>query len=159
MTLAAEKNGLIERLTQLSERAAGGTEIEITEVQLRGGGKARLLRVYIDKPGGVTHGDCELVSERLGRLLDEEDALPGDSYTLEVSSPGVERKLSKPRDFERAVGQKIRLSVQPAIEGQTRFEGKLVQFTGNLLEVETRPGEVVRIPLQQVHKANLKFEW
>jgi len=156
---AAEHTGLLDKLTELGERAASGTGIEVAEVQLRGGGKARLLRVFIDKPNGVTHGDCELISERLGKLLDEQDAMPGDSYTLEVSSPGVERKLSRPRDFERVVGQKIRLAVREPIEGQTRFEGKLAQFAGGTLDMEIAPGQVVRVPLEQVQKANLKFEW
>jgi len=156
---AAEKTGLLEKLTDLSERAATGTGIEVAEVQLRGAGKARLLRVYIDKPGGITHADCELISGRLGRLLDEEDAVPGDSYTLEVSSPGVERKLSQPRDFQRVVGQKIRLAVRDPIEGQTRLEGKLALFAEVILHLEVAPGDRVQVPLEQVQKANLKFEW
>jgi len=156
---AVEKSGLIERITELGEQAAAGTAIEIAEVQLRGAGKARLLRIYIDKPGGVTHGDCELISQKLGKLLDEGDVIPGDSYTLEVSSPGVERSLLKPRDFERVIGQKIRLAVREPIEGQTRFEGKLAQFSGETLDVEISPGRLMHVPLQQVQKANLKFEW
>ncbi len=156
---AVERTGVVERITELGERAATGTDIEIAEVQLRGGGNARLLRIYIDKPSGVTHGDCELISERLGKLLDEEDAVPGESYTLEVSSPGVDRKLSRPRDFERVIGQKIRLAIREPIEGQTRFEGKLAQFADSTLELETAPGHLVQVPLEQVQKANLKFEW
>src|SRR5579875_884776 len=156
---AVEKSGLIERITELGEQAAAGTAIEIAEVQLRGAGKARLLRIYIDKPGGVTHGDCELISQKLGKLLDEGDVIPGDSYTLEVSSPGVERSLLKPRDFERVIGQKIRLAVREPIEGQTRFEGKLAQFSGETLDVEISLGRLMHVPLQQVQKANLKFEW
>ncbi len=154
-----EQSGVLERITRLGEQAATGTGIEIVEIQLRGGGKARLLRVYIDKPGGVTHADCQLISEKFGHLLDAEDAVPGESYTLEVSSPGVERKLSKPRDFERVLGQKIRVGVQEPIEGQVRFEGKLAQLADGELELETEPGHRVRIPLAQVQKANLKFEW
>ena len=154
-----EKTELIQRITELGEQAAAGTLIEIAEVQLRGAGKARLLRVYIDSPGGVTHGDCELISQRLSKLLDDEDTIPGDSYTLEVSSPGVERNLSKPRDFERAVGKKIRLAVRDPIEGQTRFEGKLARFADQALDLELSPGRLVHVPLEQVHKANLKFEW
>jgi ribosome maturation factor RimP len=156
---AVEKSGLIERITALGEQAAAGTPIEIAEVQLRGAGKARLLRVYIDRPGGVTHGDCELISQKLGRLLDDEDAIPGDSYTLEVSSPGVERPLSKPRDFERAVGQKIRLAVRDPIDGQTRFEGRLADVAANTLQLEISPGRLLPIPLERIQKANLKFEW
>jgi ribosome maturation factor RimP len=156
---ALEETGLVQRITELGEQAALGTGIEIAEIQLRGAGKARLLRVYIDKPGGVTHGDCELISEKLGKLLDEEDAVPGESYTLEVSSPGIDRKLSKPRDFERVVGQKIRVAVQEPIEGQKWFEGKLAQLAEGMLEVETAPGHSVRVPLEQVRKAKLKFDW
>jgi ribosome maturation factor RimP len=156
---AAQETELVERITELSERAAAGTGIELAEVQLKGSGKARLLRVYIDKSSGVTHGDCELISERLGKLLDEQDIMPEGSYTLEVSSPGVERKLCKARDFERVVGQKVRLALRQPIDGRSRLEGRLSRFGDGLLEIETAPGEQVRIPLDQVQKANLKFEW
>ena len=73
---AVQNKELVERITELGERSAMGTGIEIAEIQLRGAGNARLLRVYIDKPGGVTHGDCQLISERLGKLLDEDDPFP-----------------------------------------------------------------------------------
>jgi ribosome maturation factor RimP len=157
---AVQNKELVERITELGERSAMGTDIEITEIQIRGAGRARLLRVYIDRPGGVTHGDCQLISERLGKLLDEEDPIPDSGYTLEVSSPGIDRKLTKPRDFERVVGQKIKLAVQPP--GETRrslVEGRLAQFSGGALEVEIAPGNLVRVPLESVQKANLKFEW
>jgi ribosome maturation factor RimP len=156
---AIERNDLLEKITRLGEEAAQGTGIEIAEIQLKGNGKARLLRVYIDKPEGVTHADCELISANFGKLLDEDDTLLSEGYTLEVSSPGVERKLSRPRDFERVIGQKIKLAVREPIEGQTRFEGKLREFASETLQVEVAPGHSVRIPLQQVQKANLKFEW
>jgi ribosome maturation factor RimP len=157
--LSAEKIGLIDRITELSERAAIGTSIEIVEVQLRGGGNARLLRIYIDKPGGVTHGDCELISERLGKLLDEEDPLQEGSYTLEVSSPGLERKLVKPRDFERVLGKKLKLALRQPLEGRNHLEGKLKQIAEGVLDVETASGEHLKVPLDQVQKAALKFDW
>jgi ribosome maturation factor RimP len=152
--------GLIKRITELSEEAAAGSNVEIVEVDLRGSGKARLLRVYIDKPGGVQHGDCEYISGRLSALLDEQDAVPGEeAYTLEVSSPGVERKLQRPRDFERALGQKIRISLREPMETRRLLEGKLAAFTGDTLEVETAPGKLTQVPLKSVQKASLKFEW
>ncbi len=156
---AVEQTGIVERITELGEQAAANTGIEIAEIQLRGAGKARLLRVYIDKAGGVTHGDCELISSRLGALLDAEDAVPGESYTLEVSSLGLERRLSKPRDFERVLGQKIQVGIQQPLEGQRRFEGRLTGVADGVLELETGPGHLVRVPLANVQKANLKFEW
>ncbi|HMF77871.1 MAG TPA: ribosome maturation factor RimP [Bryobacteraceae bacterium] len=156
---AVEQSGFVERITELGERAAMGTDIEIVEIQLRGAGKARLLRIYIDKPGGVTHEDCALISERLGKLLDEENVIPEDGYTLEVSSPGVERKLSKPRDFERVVGQTVRLAVQEPGQPRTSVTGKLAEVADGTLALEIKPGSVLRVPLEQVQKANLKFEW
>lgn len=156
---AAERSELLEKIAEIAERTASGTGIEVADVQLRGAGKARLLRVYIDRPGGVTHGDCELISERVGRMLDEEDVIPGDSYTLEVSSLGLERPLSKLRDFERVIGEKIGITVKQPIDGAVRVEGNLVRAADNVLDVETTPGHTVHIPLEQVQKAKLKFEW
>ncbi len=85
--------------------------------------------------------------------------IPGDAYTLEVSSPGIERRLTKPRDFERVVGQKIKLTTLQPVDGHTSLEGKLEQVADGSLKVEVAPGNLVQIPLQQVRKANLKFEW
>ncbi|HLH02989.1 MAG TPA: ribosome maturation factor RimP [Bryobacteraceae bacterium] len=155
----AEKAEILDRITELGERAAAGTPVEIVEIELKGSGKARLLRVYIDKPGGVTHGDCELISERLGKLLDEGDVIPGDSYTLEVSSPGLERRLTRPRDFERVLGQNVKVVLREPLEGQNRWEGKLEQVADDAIELAVPGGNRLRIPLTQLQKANLKFEW
>ena len=102
----------------------------------------------------------ELVrGETLGALLDEQDAMPGESYTLEVSSPGVERPLRKLRDFERVVGQRIKVVLREPLEGQKRVEGKLRGIDGNAIDLEMAPGESRRIAIEQIQKANLKFEW
>jgi ribosome maturation factor RimP len=154
-----EQSGLTEKIASLGERAALGTGIEIAETQVRGAGNARLVRVYIDKPEGVTHGDCELISEKLGKLLDEEDVVPDGSYTLEVSSPGIERKLSKPRDFERVVGRKIWLAFERPGESRTSLEGTLTNFANGTLELEVASDKTIQIPLELVQKAKLKFEW
>jgi ribosome maturation factor RimP len=155
---SVEQSALAQRLAELGERAAAGSGIEVADIQLRGAGKARLLRVYIDKPGGVTHADCEVISRRIGELLDEENVLPDDSYTLEVSSPGVDRPLKKPRDFERVIGQKIRVKLRQAV-GRNRFEGKLLAMAGETITVEIAPGDQLQVPLGEIEKANLKFEW
>jgi len=157
--ISTDKAEIVGRIAGLAERVAAGTSIEIVEVQFRGGGKARLLRVYIDKPGGVTHGDCEMISERLSRLLDDEDVIPGDSYTLEVSSPGAERRLATLRDFERVVGKKLKLLLVQPRQGQASLEGRLRDISAGVLALEHPGGELLHIPLDQVRKANLKFEW
>lgn len=157
---AIAKVELASRVTEICEQAAAGTGLEIVEVDVLGGGKARLVRIYIDKPGGISHADCELISDRAGGFLDEEGVMPEEeSYTLEVSSPGVERKLTKARDFERFQGQKIKLSLREPIGNQKRWEGKLARFAQDTIELETAPGQVLKIPLTQVQKANLKHEW
>lgn len=158
MPVAVNKE-LEDKLTELGTEAARETGIEIAEVQVRGVGKARLVRVYIDKPQGVTHGDCETISQRLSDLLDQQDLIPEDSYTLEVSSLGVERKLVKARDFERVVGQKVLVSVKEAAPGAHQFEGKLLAVSEGALEIETGPDQAVRVPLDQVQRAKLRFDW
>src|SRR3982074_1505499 len=103
------KEAVVSKITDIAVRVGASEGIEIVDVQLLGGGGARLLRIYIDKPAGVTHADCEFISNQVGTILDIEDVVPGAKYTLEVSSPGLERKLSTPRDFERFVGQKAKV--------------------------------------------------
>jgi ribosome maturation factor RimP len=156
------RQDIVGKIEQIAERVAASEGLEVVAVEFAGGGRSRLLRIYIDKPGGVTHGDCELVSLQVGTILDVEDVIPGERYTLEVSSPGVERKLVKPRDYERSVGQKIKVTLrEPLAPGsnQRNYEGTLAGFADNVLVFEPQPGAEFRIPLDQVAKANLKFEW
>ena len=150
---------VIERARAICERVGNQEGLEIVEVDLVGGGRHRVLRIYIDKPGGVSHADCEKVSHQVGEILDVEDVIPGAGYTLEVSSPGVERKLSKPRDFERFVGEKVKVSLRAPLENQRHWQGMLAAFANGTVTLETAPGKSIQFPLEQVERANLKFEW
>ena len=150
---------LVKRITEIAEEVGRRAGIEIVELDLLGGGRARVLRIYIDKPEGVTHADCEMISHQVGAVLDAEDVVPGESYTLEVSSPGVERKLTKPADFERFAGQRAKISLAEPVEEQRHWEGTLRGIEGNRIKIEPSEGRVVEIPLEQVRKANLKFHW
>ncbi|MGH9659024.1 MAG: ribosome maturation factor RimP [Bryobacteraceae bacterium] len=149
---------LIARIEQIAGRVARSEGLEVVDVELKGGGSSRFLRISIDKPTGVTHADCELVSQQVGTILDVEDVVPG-RYTLEVSSPGVERKLRGLQDFERFRGRKVKVVLREALEGQKRLEGILAGVEGGEIALEAAPGRVVRFSLEQVDKANLKFEW
>ena len=95
----------LDQVRAIVERVAGSMGLEVVEIELRGGGKSRMLRIFIDKPAGVTHEDCASVSREVSTILDVEDAVPGGSYVLEVSSPGLDRKLSRAADFERFRGR------------------------------------------------------
>ena len=85
-----------ERVREIAERVASSSGLEVVEVEFRGGGKSRMLRVFLDKPAGITHEDCANFSREFGTILDVEDAVPGGRYVLEVSSPGLDRKLTRP---------------------------------------------------------------
>ena len=153
------KEAIVKKITEIAERVAEPEGIDIVEVQLLGGGKARLLRIFIDKIEGVSHKECEFMSQQVGTILDVEDVIPGDSYTLEVSSPGVERKLTKPQDFTRFTGQKVKFVLREPVENQSRWEGTLAGFSDGLIALEPAAGKVIHFPLDKVEKANLKFEW
>jgi ribosome maturation factor RimP len=153
------RDGVVTRITEIAERVAQSEGLEIVEIEFLGGGASRLLRVYIDKPEGVTHGDCENISYRLGAVLDEEDIVPGEKYTLEVSSPGVERKLTKPADYQRFTGQKAKIALTDPVEAQKHWVGVIRALDGNVVTLEPSEGKLVQIPLDKVRKANLKFEW
>ena len=157
----AEQNreAVIGKVREIAERVGASEGLEVVEVELLGGGSNRVLRIFIDKPAGVTHADCEFISQHVGTILDVEDVVPGAGYTLEVSSPGVERKLSTPKEFERFVGKKIKVSLRQPVENQRHLTGTLKSFDSGVITLEPAPGKSVQFPLDQVQKANLKFEW
>jgi ribosome maturation factor RimP len=156
---AGNREAVTEKVREISERVASSAGLEVVDVQLLGGGQSRLLRIYIDKPEGVTHADCEFITQHVGTILDVEDVIPGSRYTFEVSSPGVERKLTKPQDFERFAGQKVKVTLREPVENQCHWMGTLVSFADGMVTLEPSPGRSVSFPLEQVERANLKFEW
>ena len=164
----------VERVREIAERVAASSGLEVVEIEFLGGGKARMLRVFLDKPAagtdplaGVTHEDCAHFSREFGTIVDVEDALPGGSYVLEVSSPGLDRKLTKAADFERFRGQRVKLTTREPVNNNRHFEGKLESFeNGRLLldmgaarkkKMRPKEGEApkVEIELGNVEKANL----
>ncbi len=150
---------VVARVTEIAERVGRSEGIEIVDVRLLGGGARRMLRIVIDKPGGVSHADCELITQQVGTILDVEDVIPGGKYTFEVSSPGVERPLTKPRDFERFVGSKAQVTLREPVENRRKWEGILAGISGETVTLEPEPGKSIRFALHQVEKANLKFDW
>src|SRR5438128_10694288 len=152
---------------EIAERVAASSGLEVVEVELRGGGKARMLRIVIDKPAGVTHEDCANMSREVGTILDVEDAVPGGSYLLEVSSPGLDRKLVRPVDYERFTGSRVKLTTYQPVNGNRHFEGRLESFRDGRLTLDLsaarkkkmRPVEgaaqKLEIELGNIEKANL----
>jgi ribosome maturation factor RimP len=153
------RDAIVERVTGIAERVGRSEGIEIVEVEFLGSGKTRVLRIYIDKPEGVSHADCELISHQVGTILDVEDVIPGAGYHLEVSSPGVERKLRKPADYQRFTGHKAKIVLSEPVEEQRHWEGTLRGLDGNHVALEPSEGKLVRIPLDSIRRANLKYDW
>ena len=164
----------IERVREIAERVAESQGLEIVEVEFRGGGKGRMLRVTLDKPGvehghaplGVTHQDCANVSRELSTILDVEEVVPGSSYTLEVSSPGLDRKLARAADFARFTGSLVKLMTKQPVNGNRHLQGRLESFTAGRLTLEVAPGKKkggpegkLEIELGNVERANLVPEF
>lgn len=148
----------VDKIEAIARDVAEPQGIEVVEVELKGGGKNQFLRISIDRPEGVTHADCELVSRAVGDILDADETIPAH-YTLEVSSPGVERKLLKLADFDRFAGKRAKLVLREPFDGQKSVEGVLGGVTDGAISLALANGAAVRIPYRQVDRANLKFEW
>jgi ribosome maturation factor RimP len=160
MTTRDEPNqraGLEARIQDLAEQVAASMGLEIVLVEIKGGGSRPIVRTYIDKLGGVALDDCERLSKRLSVVLDVEDWIPF-SYTLEVSSPGLDRPLVKETDFERFVGRSARVRTRLPIEGQKNFKGKILRVVRGKVELEVAPGRQVDIAVGDIEKANLIIE-
>jgi ribosome maturation factor RimP len=147
----------LSRVREAAERVARSEGVEIVDVEWKVG-RQRLLRIYIDKPDGITHGDCQKVSEQLGVVLDVEDLVPGPGYLLEVSSPGLDRKLRNAAEFERFAGRRARISMTEPVENATFFEGRLAGLAEGMVRLEV-DGRVVLLPLDRIRKANLVVVW
>jgi ribosome maturation factor RimP len=141
-----------ERLFGLLEPAVAAMGFELADLDAHPGRRG-LLRLYIDRPGGVTLDDCQRVSEQIGALLDVEDPLPG-SYVLEVSSPGFDRRLRTRAHFERFSGEQARIELKDALDGRRRFTGRLAGIEDDAVLIEV-DGETRRLPLNDIAVARL----
>ena len=159
MAQKTTREALVGSIVAIAERVGASEGIEIVDVEWKGGGGHRMLRIYIDRPEGVSHGDCEFISRQVGTILDVEEVIPDGRYTLEVSSPGLERRLKKAADFERFAGRQAKVLLKEPIAGQRRWEGALAGYAGGVITLEPASGDPVSFPLMAVERANLKFEW
>jgi ribosome maturation factor RimP len=156
--IADMRQAVVSKIEEIARRVARSEGLEVVDVELKGGGRNQLLRISIDKPEGISHADCELVSQQVGTILDVEDVLPGH-YTLEVSSPGVERKLLNEQDFQRFQGKKARITLHEPVDNQRHWEGTLAGCRDGVITLDAGAGKTLQVRLDQVAKAHLKFEW
>ena len=155
--VAMAETSIAQRVYEIAERIAIDHGLELVHTEVAGPDNKPIVRIFIDKPNGVTHDDCSEVSLHLGTILDVEDFIHA-SYTLEVSSPGLQRGLYKRADYERFAGNDAKMKTRQPIEGQRNFRGRLLGVEGNDILFEDRTNGKVRIPLDIVTKANLEVD-
>lgn len=150
------KGDIIELLQDLLLPVLQDYGLELVEIEFKPSGKRWLLRVYIDKEGGVTISDCETVSREFSRILDVEDIID-HPYSLEVSSPGLTRPLNRRQDFVRNKGKMCRIVTKEPIRGRNEFKGVITDVREEDVEIRSA-GDVLAIPVSTIKKANLEFE-
>jgi ribosome maturation factor RimP len=177
----------LDKIREAAERVARSERLEVVDVEWKVG-KQRFLRVYIDRVpktvapvsdeagqiaatgegawagvgyAAISHADCERVSKQLSVILDVEELIPGPGYILEVSSPGLDRELRKPADYERFTGRLAKISTTEPVGDARFFEGRLVGFADGKVRVELkgREARVVELPIEGIRKANLVVEF
>ena len=150
-------DSIAARVQEIAERVAIDHGVELVHAEVAGPDNKPIVRVFIDKPQGVTHDDCSEVSTHLGTILDVEDFIHA-SYTLEVSSPGLERGLYKRADYERFAGNNAKLKTRQPIGGQRNFRGRLLGLEGDEVIFDDRTNGRVQISLALITKANLEVD-
>jgi ribosome maturation factor RimP len=148
---------IAERVQELAEQVTIDHGLELVHTEVAGPENKPIVRVFIDKPNGVTHEDCSAVSLHLGTVLDVEDFIHA-SYTLEVSSPGLERGLYKRSDYERFSGKQAKMKSRQPIAGQRNFRGTILGVDGDHVLFEDRTSGQVRVPFDWITKANLELD-
>lgn len=148
----------VDKIREMAGRVAVSEGLTLVDVELKGGRTNQLLRIYIDKPQGISHADCQVVSEQMSALLDVEDPFPG-KYTLEVSSPGLERKLEKASDYQYFAGRKARLILrEPMDDGNKVLEGRLAGFEAGRVRLDIGSGRTRELELLNIARARLVLE-
>jgi ribosome maturation factor RimP len=148
---------ILDRARVVAEPILSNEGIELVEIEYRRESKGWVLRLYIDREGGVTVDDCTRISQEVGRSLDVEDFISAP-YRLEVSSPGLTRPLKKEKDFMKYRNHMIKVKTFYPIENRRQFKGKLLGVSEHCIEMEI-DREIFQIPLSNVAKANLEIDW
>lgn len=156
---AMERDRTVSRIWELATQIADGEAMEVVDVELRreGSRPGRVLRLYLDKQGGPNVDDLGRVSRQLSELLDAHDIVEG-SYTLEVSSPGINRPLTKPDHFQRFIGKRVRIRTGDMIDGRRSFLGILNEVSGDTIRIEVE-GKPYQIPFSMIEKSNYEHDW
>ena len=142
-----------EELAKLIEPTVEGLGYELSDLEVKLGGRDGLVRLFIDQPDGIGLEDCEAVSRQVSALLDVEDPIPGN-YSLEVSSPGLDRRLTKPEHFQRFTGEDVKVKLRFPLDGRRNYRGQLTAASEENIEVEV-DGTSHQLPIATIESARL----
>jgi len=152
-----QRDPIAERIDKIAAQSAKENGVEFVHSEIVGSKRNMTVRIYIDKPAGVSLEDCSTVSRAIEAVIDADDFIPSP-YVLEVSSPGLERPLFSIQDFEKFAGKKAKVKTSDAIDGQANFNGRITAVEGSEIVFEDKTNGTVRIPFDKVAKANLKVD-
>ena len=150
-------DSVAERVREIAEQAAIDHGVELVHAEVAGPEGRPIVRVFIDKPEGVTHDDCSAVSTQMDTVLDVEDFIHSP-YTLEVSSPGLERGLYKPADYERFAGGQAKIKARTPVKDQRNFRGRIIGVESNHVIFDDQTSGRVEIPIDGIARANLEID-
>jgi ribosome maturation factor RimP len=151
-------DSLLPTLESLARRAAEAEGVQVAWIELKRQGGSWVFRVFIEREeGAVGLADCERVGNRLGLLLDVEDPIDS-SYTLEVSTPGLDRPLREERDYERFAGRLVKLKTKAPIGGRRKFVGRLLELRSGTVFLEEKDGAELAIPYSAIESGRLEVE-
>jgi ribosome maturation factor RimP len=150
----------VGQVRAVAERVTAGRGFELVDVELKRGREGSVVRLFVDREGGIGLADLQSISEEVSVVLDAEDAVPF-AYTLEVSSPGLDRPLKKEADYQKSVGKLVKLSSYELVDGRRQWTGRLQAFEDGMLSVtlEKEGGKVARIPYAKVSHGRLEVEF
>lgn len=152
------KDELWNKLLDELKIVTDGEGAELWHVEFHPEGGRPVLRIFVDKPDGITIDDCAIISRQVSTMLDVEDIIP-DKYILEVSSPGLDRKLVKPEHYQRYIGSKIKIKLSPDVQGRKKFSGTLDSFCDGVISlIDEKEGQEHKINIEDVHLARLAIE-
>jgi ribosome maturation factor RimP len=152
-----DSRSVAERVRDIAEQVAVDHGLELVHAEVAGPDGHPIVRLFIDKPGGITHSDCSEMSLHLGTVLDVEDFIHA-AYTLEVSSPGLERGLYKRADYERFAGRQAKIKVRTPVGGQRNFRGRIIGVDEQHVIFEDQTSGRVKLSIDGIVKANLEVD-
>ena len=154
-----KQEGTLERVRDAAVRVTADRAFELVDVEIQRAGKGQIVRLYVDKPGGIGLDDLQSVSEEVSAILDAEDPI-ADSYTLEVSSPGLDRPLKTEADYQRFVGRLAKLSSYELVDGRRHWTGRIASCEDGVVTLALeQEGTQAKVPCAKIAHGRLEVEF